>query len=648
MRKCFVSSTASLLFALVIFSANAQSAIPVADNLVTDGLPPIPSAIVQEVKSYTESRSAGIADWHPVKKEMLIATRFGNTPQLHWVKMPGGDRKQITFFDEPVSNASFEPVTGKYFLYTKDVGGNEFRQLYRYDIASGKSTMLSDGGRSQNGGMVWNEKGDKIVYSSTRRNGADRDIYMMNPLDASSNKLLLQVQGGGWSISDWSKDEKQLILQEGISVNETRLWLFDLASGEKKRLLPLEDERTVYSDAAFSKDGKGIYLVTNKDNEFSKLAWYDLASKKIAILTPNINWDISSASLTKDGKQLAFVTNEAGASKLYIMNTATKKYTAITAIPTGVIGGIGWHNDGVSLGLTYVSSNASSDVFEWNTSINKLTRWTESELGGMDVTGIEPPQLIKWKSFDNKEISGFLYKANKKFAGKRPVIINIHGGPEGQSRPVFIGRNNYYLNELGVCIIFPNVRGSTGYGKTFVDLDNGMKREESVQDIGALIDWIATQPGLDASRIMITGGSYGGYMTLACATHYNDKIRCALDVVGISNFNTFLKNTESYRRDLRRVEYGDERDTAMAAFFERTAPLNNAQKITKPMFIVQGKNDPRVPYTEAQQMVEKIKSNGGAVWYLMANDEGHGFQKKNNQDFLFYATVEFVKMYLLN
>jgi dipeptidyl aminopeptidase/acylaminoacyl peptidase len=227
------------------------------------------------------------------------------------------------------------------------------------------------------------------------------------------------------------------------------------------------------------------------------------------------------------------------------------------------------------------------------------------------------------------------------------VIINIHGGPEGQSRPGFLGRTNYYLNELGIAVIYPNVRGSTGYGKTFVKLDNGMKREDSVKDIGALLDWIAQQPDLDASKVMVTGGSYGGYMTLAVATNYNDRIACALDVVGVSNFNTFLKNTESYRRDLRRVEYGDERDPAIAEFFERIAPLNNAGRITKPLFVVQGGNDPRVPHTEAEQMVARVKQNGRSVWYLMARDEGHGFRKKTNVDFQFYATVMFVRRFLL-
>ena len=245
-------------------------------------------------------------------------------------------------------------------------------------------------------------------------------------------------------------------------------------------------------------------------------------------------------------------------------------------------------------------------------------------------------------------ISGFLYKPPASFTGKRPVMINIHGGPEGQSRPGFQGRNNYFLNELGIAIVFPNVRGSTGFGKTFSQLDNWEKREDSVKDIGALLDWVSGRPDLDADRVMVMGGSYGGYMTLAVATSYNDRIRCSLDVVGISNFVTFLERTEAYRRDLRRVEYGDERDPKMREFLQRIAPLNHAAKIRKPIFVVQGKNDPRVPVGESEQMVAQLKQQGTPVWYLMATDEGHGFAKKKNADFHFYATVAFIRQYLLD
>lgn len=637
-----------LLGLLTIPAAAQQNTIPVADNLVAEGIPPLSTQLIADVKNYTESRGASLVEWHPVKKEMIISTRFANTNQLHYVKMPGGDRSQITFFDEPIGSATYEPLKGNYFLFLKDVGGNEFAQIYRYDVATRKITLLTDGQRSQNGGVEWSEKGDRIAYGSTKRNGQDRDIYVMNPLDPSTDKRVVENAGGGWSVIDWSKDDTKLLLQEGISINESRLYLLDLATGEKTRVVPEKDERTTYAGIGFSKDGKGIYVATNKDSEFNRLAYLELATKKITPLTSSIPWDLDDADLAPDGKQLAFVTNENGLSKLYVLSTATNKFAPVESIPTGVIFGVNWSADSRSIGFTFNSFNSSSDVFEYNTATKQLSRWTESELGGMDVSTLQSPELVTWKSFDGKMISGYLYKASSKFPGKRPVIINIHGGPEGQSRPTFIARSNYFLNELGVSIIYPNVRGSSGYGKTFLDLDNGMKREESVKDIGALIDWIATQPNLDKDRIMVTGGSYGGYMTLAVAYLYNDKIRCSLDVVGISNFNTFMKNTEAYRRDLRRVEYGDERDPKMAEYFESIAPLNHTDKISKPIFIVQGGNDPRVPYTESIQMKDKIKTNGGAVWFLMAKDEGHGFRKKNNVDFQFYATIEFVRQHLLN
>lgn len=617
-------------------------------NLVVEGLPPIPVSIAVDVKKYTESRSASFVAWHPVKREMLITTRFGNVPQLHKVVMPMGDRKQITFYDEPVSSAIYEPVKGDYFTFNRDQGGNEFSQIYKQDAATGKTTIITDGGRSQNGGLTWNHMGTKFAYMSTRRNGTDRDIYLVDTKKNNAEKLLISLQGGGWGILDWTRDGGQLLVVEGISANEGHLWLVDVMKGTKIELTKRSETGVSYADAAFSTDGKGIWFVTDKDNEFHRLAWLEMATKRITYLTTPIPWDVEGMSMSKDGKQLAFSTNEAGLSALYLLNTATKQYKKVEGLPSGNLGGFEFHTNGKDLAMTIQSARTSADVYVLNIETNLTERWTESEMGNMVPTDLSIPTLVKWKSFDDKEISGFYYKPAAKFTGKRPVIINIHGGPEGQSRPGFIGASNYYLNELGVAIIYPNVRGSSGYGKTFLTLDNGMKREESVKDIGALIAWIATQPDLDANRIMVAGGSYGGYMSLAVSTTYADKIRCALDVVGISNFNTFLKNTEGYRRDLRRVEYGDERLPEMAAFFDKISPLNNVDKITKPLFIVQGGNDPRVPRSEAVQMAEKVKAKGGQVWYLEAKDEGHGFRKKNNTDFLLFSTIQFMKMYLLD
>ncbi|GEO08889.1 peptidase S9 family protein [Segetibacter aerophilus] len=581
---------------------------------------------------------------------MLISTRFGNVPQIHLVSMPLGARKQLTFSNEPITNASYEPIRGDYFLFTKDVGGNEFSQIYRYNLSDGSIALLTDGKRSQNGGIAWSRKGKRVAYSSTARNGTDRDIYLMDPLDTSSKKLLLEVNGGGWAVIDWSPDDKQLLVSEEISANESHYWLVDIATGTKKELTAPGEKGVYYGQAKFNKSGTGIYFLTDKDSEFSRFAFLDLLTKNITYYTSSINWDVTTFDVAEDGKRIAFIANEGGISKLYLINTTTpsQQYFLIRTIPAGVYANLSFHKDSKHLLVSVNTAQNPADLYVISTSNGKTERWTESEMGGIAPGALRSADLVKWKSFDGKEISGFYYKPAAKFTGKRPIIINIHGGPEGQSLPVFQGANNFYLNELGVAMIYPNVRGSSGYGKTFLKADNGMKREESVKDIGALLDWVAQQPELDASRIMVMGGSYGGYMTLAVAANYNDKIRCALDVVGISNFNTFLKNTESYRRDLRRVEYGDERDTAMAAYFEKIAPYNNSDKIKKPLFIVQGGNDPRVPRTESVQMADKLRSGGTTVWYLEANDEGHGFRKKNNIDFQRNATVLFMKNYLLD
>ncbi len=627
------------------FAQDAAIARP-GDNLKIEGIPAVPVALADRVRRYTEARGATVLDWHPTERSLLISTRFANSNQVHRVAAPGGSRYQLTFFNEPVGTASYEPTAGKYFLFTKDVGGNEFGQIYRQDTSTGESTLLTDGGRTQNGGWAWNNKQDRICYGSTRRNGADRDLWIMDPTKPNADRLAVQLAGGGWGVQDWSPDDSKLLVMEMISINKSNLYEADVASG---LLTPLTDPKAeiAYGGASYTKDGKGIYFTSDAVGEFQQLAVMSLADKKVTVLTEDIPSDIENFEVSQDGSQIALTANVRGASALYFLDTKTLAKTKVANLPTGVVSIGKWRKDGSELSITVSSAQSASDVFSVNTKSMALTRWTESELGGLVPSELSEAKLVEWKSFDGKMISGFLYQPPKKFTGKRPVIINIHGGPEGQSRPVFLGRNNYFVNELGCAILFPNVRGSSGFGKSFVKLDNGLLRLDSVKDIGSLLDWIAESPDLDPNHVMVTGGSYGGYMTLACAVEYNQRIACSLDVVGISHFGTFLKNTESYRRDLRRVEYGDEREPAMAAFFEKTAPLNNSGKISKPLFVVQGGNDPRVPLSEADQMVEKVKANKSPVWYLMATDEGHGFRKKNNADYQFYATVLFVENYLL-
>ncbi|REK10480.1 MAG: S9 family peptidase [Planctomycetota bacterium] len=617
-------------------------------NLVTDGIPPIPESLAERARQYTEFRQASLYSWHPNKREMLIGTRFADTQQVHRVAMPGGERRQITFYVDRVLGASYHPADADYFVLSKDTGGGEFYQLYRYDLAAGQTTLLTDG-QSRNTGATWSNSGNLISFGSTKRTGADVDFYTMDPADPTTTKLVCENKGGGWYAADWSPDDKQLLVLEYVSINESYLWLVELASGKKTPLTPKNsDEKVAYRPVAFSKDGKGVYCRTDRDNEFMRLAYIDLSKGKHAYLVSDIPWDVDDAVLSDDGQRIALATNENGVSKLYLFDTKTRQRSAVDGVPTGVIGGLEWHKNNRDLGFTVSSARSPSDVYSLDADSGKIERWTYSETGGLNAESFAEPELVKWKSFDGREISGFLYMPPAKFKGPRPVIVRIHGGPEGQSRPGFMGSYNYFVNELGVALILPNVRGSAGYGKSFLQLDNGFKREGTYKDIGALFDWMQTKDGLDSDRIMVTGGSYGGHMTLAVAVRYNDRIRCSLDVVGISSLVTFLERTQDYRRDLRRVEYGDERDPKMRAFLERIAPLNHADEIKKPLFVVQGKNDPRVPLSESEQIVETLRTNDTPVWYLMAEDEGHGFRKKQNADFQFYATILYIEKYLLD
>ena len=644
MKRCLRVLTIILLAALAF--AQSDEVAP-NENLVVEGVPKIPVSLAEAVGRYSEFRSADFTSWHPTRREMLIETRFADTAQVHQVRFPGGARTQLTFFPDRIAGAQYQPGNGDSFLFVKDVGGGEFYQLYRFDSSTGNVTLLTDG-KSRNTDPRWSYQGDRVAYGSTKRNGNDVDIWVVKADDPASARMVAQMEGGGWSVSDWSPDGKQLLVTNTVSAAESYVWLVDIATGKKDLLTPKAGSETVsYSNARFAKDGKGIYIASDQDSEFERLVFMDLSTHKTTVLTPQLKWDVDEFDLSKDGRWIAFEANEDGISVLHVLDTGTKKEVAVPKLPVGVLYGITWRDHSREIAFSLSTPSQDYDAYSLDMATGKVERWTFSETGGLNTSGFAEPQLIHWKSWDDRSISAFLYKPPAKFTGKHPVIIDIHGGPEGQVRVDSLGRDNYYINELGIAMIYPNVRGSTGYGKTFQKLDNGFLREGSYKDINSLLDWIQTQPDLDARKVMITGGSYGGFMTLAVATNYNDRICCSVDVVGPSNLVTFLEHTSGYRQDLRRVEYGDERDPKMREFLERIAPANNAKNITKPLFVIAGRNDPRVPASESAQMVQVVRQNATPVWWLLAKDEGHGFAKKKNRDYQFYATVMFVKEYLL-
>jgi protease II len=635
--------------------AHAQDAVltpPPA--LVMENVPPVPASLAAQVAKYTEFKPTSFTNWHPTKLEMLISRRHKNTPQMYRLATPGGALELLTDYAEPVRAASYLLPDGKFYMFGKDTGGNEVVRLYRREFGAAEAVALSPEGL-RIGSVAGSKDGKQMVYTTVpvnRQGSADQistTLWWTDPLKPESAKKLAEFPGGGWFGFTFSPDNKQLVYLEYVSANESYLWLFDVATAKSRRITEKEGKEAVaYSGGQFSRDGKGLYAVTDRGSEFQRLNYIDLASGKHTVLTGDINWDIQSVDISDDGKTIAFIANEDGSNVLRLMSAPDHKLLASPKLPLGTIGGVDWHRDSTNLAMNITSATSPSEVYSYNLKTKAVTRWTTHEAMQVDATKFVEPELVRWKSFDGRMISGFLYRAPAdKFPGKRPVVVNIHGGPEAQFQPGFMGRNNYFTNEMGISIIYPNVRGSSGYGKSFLKLDNGMLREDSVKDIGALFDWIATQKDLDASKVAVTGGSYGGYMSLAVSTNYPDRIAAAIDIVGISSFVTFLEKTESYRRDLRRVEYGDERDPEMRKFMEKIAPLNNAAKIKKPLFVVQGKNDPRVPFQEADQIVATVKKNGTPVWYMTALDEGHGFAKKANADYQFYSTINFFNKYLL-
>lgn len=641
----------ALALALAAFSLpslHAAEAAKVPENLLAEPVPAITSELKNDVGRYLEFRTAGFSGWHPLRREMIIATRFADSSQLHLVKTPGAARRQLTFRAEPVRGGRFDPIKGEFLVFGQDTGGGEFFQFYRLDLADGRVTLLTDG-KSRNESGAWTKAGDAFAFSSTKRNGKDTDLYLMDPRKPGSAQCLLEVQGGGWHAADWSADAKRLLVTEYLSINESHLYELDLGTKALRRLDQPGKIPVAYSSIQYDKTGKAAYVVSDRDSEFAHLAKLDLSSGQESAFGPSIPWDIEEVDLSDDGRYLALVANEAGIGVLHLLDASSGKELPLPKLPAGTIGGLSWHKNSHDLGFSLSGARSPLDAWSIDVSTGKVERWTESETGGLVTEQFVEPELLKIKSFDGLEFSAFVYRPDPaKFPGPRPAIISIHGGPESQSRPGFLGRSNYFLNELGIALVVPNVRGSAGYGKTFLTLDNGFKREDSVKDIGALIDQLSKDPAIAKERLAVMGGSYGGYMVLASLVHFNQQLRCGIDVVGISNFLTFLKNTQDYRRDLRRVEYGDERDPAMAKHLGEISPLTHVDQIRSPLFVVQGFNDPRVPVTEAEQMVKAIRDRGGKVWYLMARDEGHGFAKKKNADYQFLSTILFLKENLLN
>jgi dipeptidyl aminopeptidase/acylaminoacyl peptidase len=625
-------------------------------QLILQDVPEISPRLVSRLSQFQEVRSASFLDWAEGGKGLFVLTRFSAVNQVHRVDFPGGARHQLTYFGEAIKEVHRQPG-GNRLALTVDQGGSEFTQIFLFDPATAEATLLTDGD-SRNARLVWDRSGSRLAYQSTRRNGASNDIWIMDPLHPESAvPALASPDDTWWGPADFAPDGGALLAQQLIGATDSRIYLLDLATGSQ-RLLAGDPERPSANRASvMGREGQGFYLITNARGRAAELAWQPLEpGAETEFITTSIPWDVMEFALSDDGRRGAFTTNEHGINRLYLFNTRTRRYALVDKLPVGLIYGLKFHPDNRQLAMTLNTAQTPSDVYVMRLGrrpehAQSLQRWTFSEVGGLDTRRFAKPELVHYPTFDTvgdepRRIPAFIYRPPGK--GPFPLVIYIHGGPEGQYRPAFSSQFQSWIAELGTAVIAPNVRGSLGYGNDYLALDDGPKREDAVRDIGALLDWIGEQPDLDGQRVAIYGGSFGGYMALAAAVHYSERLRAAVDVVGISNFVTFLENTRDYRRDLRRAEYGDERDPGMRAFLQSISPLNHAGRIDVPLLVVQGQNDPRVPVSESEQIVAALRARGRPVWYINALNEGHGYDRKENRDVYQQAVMLFLQRYLID
>jgi acetyl esterase/lipase len=630
-------------------TAEAQARMPTPvhqerGNLVLEGIPAPDAPLAERLERYLHARQASFLDWLP-DGGMLIATRFADVEQVHRLAAPLAAREQLTFLNEPVTVARAAQIAGaEGFAYLADRGGDENAQVYYYRLADHSTRLLSDG-KSLHGRPTWSKDGKHLAFYGNDRDGVSFDVYVADIGAATAPRLVVGGHEETWYPLDWSIDDQKLLVWKYLSISESYLYIADVGSGA---LTPLDkaNHKIGIRAARFAADGRGVYVVSDEDGEFAQLRYVDSVTHQSRKLTAHIPWDIESFDASSDGRYLAYVANEDGRSRLTVVDNEHKLELAPPGVPDGHIYDVKFDRAGRRLAFSAESAQTPRDAYVYDPASNKTERWTRSESGPVDSSTFVAADLIRYPTWDRidgrpRMIAAYLYQPRT--AGPHPVLINIHGGPESQYRPDFDAFTQFLVNELGYVVIAPNVRGSAGYGKEFLALDNGVLREDAVKDIGSLLVWIGLQRDLKRDRVVVMGGSYGGYMALASLAAYNDRLRGGIDVVGITNFVSFLAGTSAYRRDLRRAEYGDERDPKMRGFLSRISPLTNAASIRRPLLVVQGLNDPRVPPSEAQQLVARIRADGGEVWYLAAKDEGHGFHKKANRDFYMQTAAMFLE-----
>ncbi|HLG61914.1 MAG TPA: S9 family peptidase [Ktedonosporobacter sp.] len=550
---------------------------------------------------------------------------------------------QLTFRGERIAGATFSPKE-QTLLATGDVGGNELTQLYTLSADGSAFEALTSRPEVMYLFGDWSPDGKRITYSSNERDSRYFDVYERD-MESGAVKLLLQQDGTNYARS-YSPDGQQVLVAHQVSNICNQLILVDRVTGEQRNLTPEAGEGpALHQMAAWSADQRGLYLVSNRGRQFLSLAYLNLATTELTFLS-DTPWDVELLAVTQDGRFLATAVNEDGYSRLELFDVSNgweaRQELMGPTLPGGVVYEITWSLDGTKLAVVFASAIDTRDIWVWDMHAANVQRATQSSLGGIRRETLATPSLVHYPTFDGREIPGFLYLP----AGQPPalpVVIIVHGGPESQARPVF-DPVSQYLVASGYGVFIPNVRGSTGYGYEYQSLDDVRKRMDSVADLQYAAFWLGKSGIADPRRIAVMGGSYGGFMVLSAITTYPDLWAAAVDIVGIANFVTFLENTGPWRRKLREAEYGSlENDRE---FLERISPIRSVDRITAPLFVIHGANDPRVPVGEAEQIVSALRSRNVPVEYLRFEDEGHGLVKRNNRLVAYPAIADFLEQYL--
>lgn len=613
-------------------------------DLTQEGVAELPAALTDKLDGYLSGRQAQPLGWSP-KGDLLILTRFGDFDELHLVEHAGGARRQLTFLREPISQAAFSPDPGRAaYFYLSDTGGGEHTQLYYQRVGEQGARLLSDG-KSRNGAPLWSNSGHEIAFFTNARNGIDYDIDVVAVDGGALPHLALTGDGGAWYPLDWSSDDRKLLVLKSVSSAENYLYIVDLGTGQRREVEPSGGKVRIL-DAKFSRDGQGVYLISDADSEYTRVRLVNLFTAQKTVVSAATPWDVEHLALSRDGHYLAYDSNEGGISKLGVLDLRTHQDLIPPRMPVGgVIDELHFDADGKRLAFGFSAPTQPRDAYVLDMAGNRLEAWTSSELGSVDAAKLVVPRLTLVPTFDradgkSRQLPVYVYEPAA--PGPHPVLIVLHGGPESQFRPEFDAWLQFVVNELGFAVLAPNVRGSSGYGKTYMSLDNGVLREDAVKDVGALLVWLRLQSSFDAKRVVVSGASYGGYLALATLATFPDRLRAGVDFGGMTDFLSFLANTAPYRQNQRRAEYGDERDADMRAYLRRISPLTNAERITRPVLIVHGRNDPRVPISESEQLVNRLRSHGRTVWYLEAAGEGHGFARKHDRDAYYRAFAAFL------